>query len=620
MKPTTKLPGSAKPARGVDLLSPKTWLLVGPALAIAVGVARMHRPVVAAVLFALMIRPAAAVGDALEGAPRQRAGLKVTLGAFLGLGMYWPAPHTSWGYWLIPWAVLPAYLAVYATRTIGSSGSGARKAETASALLDKLTTFDGCKGRIGSMRAAHFLRLIADDFTTGQQRMLEAPTVKFKSRDFDEKTGTLSIWFTCPQTLNSVGSVRAVAARLGLSTEKIQLLDLHTELAALHRINFTVSRPFSYEMPARPAMAEWPEGQIPLGCDEWGNVVYLDSLANSYTAGTTGSGKTDRLINLVVDRLGQGHLVAVIDLKKVDFAALADKVAAHADNVPKALEILEWVAKMVDDRTEWMKHHGHRNWTKEMGPFVTLVIDECHDLYNPAPAPTLTEDGTFVVTKAAIAEAKAMGERAEALAGWIAHLCRAAGIGIHHGTQNPTTDSLPRQVKANTPVVVGLRVADGTAARVIAGESSQKEGFDLAPKGKGLPVGRAVVIVDNRRFWVQTFKAPELTRDLPAPVPPPTSAWPGTDVVRPSAPDQTPHTQGEQAADGRTDGHDLSTDLSPDLKGLEARILPILNGDPLSGRQVAEAIKASPDGVNKALKRLETKGLAVQNGGWLRAT
>lgn len=205
--------------------------------------------------------------------------------------------------------------------------------------------------------------------------------------------------------------------------------------------------------------------QLPLilGEDTLGNdlIVDLTHMPHLLIAGSTGSGKSVSLNAMLVSLLykctpEQLRLV-LIDPKRLEFAPYAD--IAHllvpiVTTAKRAIAVLQWVVKTMEERYEKMALAGvrtfaeYQEWVKQQNleedvALIVVVIDELADLMMVA------------------------GNQIEDLIARIAQMARASGIHLIVATQRPSVDVITGLIKVNFPSRISFRVVSKVDSRTI---------------------------------------------------------------------------------------------------------------------------------------------------------
>jgi DNA segregation ATPase FtsK/SpoIIIE, S-DNA-T family len=198
---------------------------------------------------------------------------------------------------------------------------------------------------------------------------------------------------------------------------------------------------------------------VPLGKDTASNpiVVDIDKMPHTLVAGTTGSGKSILMHNLITSLLFRNSpdelKLILIDPKRVEMT--------NYNNVPhlltpvivepeKILSALKWAMAEMDRRYKLFQQVGVRNiqgYNEMSGfqalPYIVIFIDELADLMMFAPVEV--EDA---ITR-------------------LAQLARATGIHLVIATQRPSVDVITGLMKANIPSRIAFNVSSMIDSRVI---------------------------------------------------------------------------------------------------------------------------------------------------------
>lgn len=206
-------------------------------------------------------------------------------------------------------------------------------------------------------------------------------------------------------------------------------------------------------------------GMLPMifGQDTLGNDVIADlaKMPHLLIAGSTGSGKSvalnAMLVSLLCSLKPTELKLIIIDPKRLEFAAydgIAHLLFPIVTETKKAIPILKWVVKTMEERYEIMAKYGVRNLgdyqvaaqrNKEMEPmpFIVVIIDELADLMMTA------------------------GKAVEDSIARIAQMARAAGIHMIVATQRPSVDVITGMIKVNFPNRVAFKVTSKVDSRTI---------------------------------------------------------------------------------------------------------------------------------------------------------
>lgn len=198
---------------------------------------------------------------------------------------------------------------------------------------------------------------------------------------------------------------------------------------------------------------------VPLGKDTASNavIVDIDKMPHTLVAGTTGSGKSILMHNLITSLLFRNSpdelKLILIDPKRVEMTNynnvphLLTPVIVEPD---KILSALKWAMAEMDRRYKLFQQVGVRNiqtYNEMSGfqalPYIVIFIDELADLMMFAPVEV--EDA---ITR-------------------LAQLARATGMHLVIATQRPSVDVITGLMKANIPSRIAFNVSSMIDSRVI---------------------------------------------------------------------------------------------------------------------------------------------------------
>lgn len=197
---------------------------------------------------------------------------------------------------------------------------------------------------------------------------------------------------------------------------------------------------------------------IVLGCDIVGNPVVTDltKAPHMIVAGQTGSGKSIGVNSILMSMLAMKSpeelRLILIDPKIVEllpYNSIPHLLTPVVNDSLKAIKILNWLAKCMDERYVELSNAGVRNiagynekFPKRM-PYIVIVIDEMADLMITA------------------------GKKAEIQIVRIAQKARAVGIHLILTTQRPSVNVITGLIKANVPTRIGFQTASPIDSRII---------------------------------------------------------------------------------------------------------------------------------------------------------
>ena len=181
-------------------------------------------------------------------------------------------------------------------------------------------------------------------------------------------------------------------------------------------------------------------------------IVDLNSIPNLLIGGTTGSGKSVLLHNIILSQLNFGAKVYLVDPKYVEFSMYKDafKVEKIDNSVEEFKLTLNELFEIMNYRYNLMRKFRSRN-IKEYNnnkfvknPFkpIVMIIDEWADL--------CLQDKSLQESLCLIAQKG-----------------RASGISIVLATQRPSVNVISGLIKANFPGRICLRVATSIDSKVI---------------------------------------------------------------------------------------------------------------------------------------------------------
>jgi S-DNA-T family DNA segregation ATPase FtsK/SpoIIIE len=229
-----------------------------------------------------------------------------------------------------------------------------------------------------------------------------------------------------------------------------------------------------------------------LGVDSYGLPIYCDmsKMPNMLIGGTTGSGKSVFLHNVVLSLAKNNAQIYLIDPKMVEFSSYknVDCVEGIFNDYEECEFVLEMIKSEMNDRFSILSEsecrsaaeYNKKNPDNIMRP-IALVVDEWADI--------VLQDKKILKPLCAIAQK-----------------CRAAGISIILATQRPSVKVIPGILKANFPARVALRVSSSVDSRVILDKSGAEniksvgEGIFVSPLEREDITFRTTYIEDIRDF------------------------------------------------------------------------------------------------------------------------
>ena len=210
-----------------------------------------------------------------------------------------------------------------------------------------------------------------------------------------------------------------------------------------------------------------------LGKDVSGRPIFADlaRMPHMLVAGTTGSGKTIALNNIIISliyRRGPDSLrLILVDPKRVEFPVYNDLphlLTPVILDTERTVNILKWTIKEMERRfqvfsevrardissyhalyqEELKKHEGKKEEVElEQVPYLVIIIDELADLMS------------------------ARGREIEGLIVRLAQMARAVGIHLVLATQRPSVEVITGLIKANISARAAFQVASQIDSRTI---------------------------------------------------------------------------------------------------------------------------------------------------------
>jgi DNA segregation ATPase FtsK/SpoIIIE, S-DNA-T family len=197
---------------------------------------------------------------------------------------------------------------------------------------------------------------------------------------------------------------------------------------------------------------------LALGKDVAGTpwVIDLERLPHLLVAGSTGSGKSVCLNDLIISLLYQNSpsdlRFILVDPKRVEFSVyqhMPHLLTPVITEVPATVNALKWLLREMDRRFTLLSSTGDRNiqsynkHSPEKLPYIVLIIDELADLMVAASSEV---EGAIIR---------------------LAQMARAVGIHLILATQRPSVDVITGLIKANITARVAFSVASVVDSRTI---------------------------------------------------------------------------------------------------------------------------------------------------------
>lgn len=194
--------------------------------------------------------------------------------------------------------------------------------------------------------------------------------------------------------------------------------------------------------------------------------AFLES-AHVLIAGTTGSGKSTFVENLLSEIDKSGAKYAIIDIKRVSLSRWEPGAIAYARTPKDAENVLRGASEYMERIYKSLEAEGAQEYA---GKPVYIIIDELADL--------LTGNGIQATERI----------RRELL--HLLRLGRAANIHVIAATQSPNRKTIPAEMVANFTHRVGLRCISQIESRQIIGakgcEDLPKIGYCIVRDPDGL--------------------------------------------------------------------------------------------------------------------------------------
>ena len=200
---------------------------------------------------------------------------------------------------------------------------------------------------------------------------------------------------------------------------------------------------------------------IVLGVDSRGENLFcnLNNLPNLLIGGTTGSGKSVIIHNIILSLLKSSSIIYIVDPKMVEFSGYVGigGVKSVVHSAEECIDVIKKITDIMTLRFKLLKASGSRDVSEynlshnqnDALPPIALIIDEWADI-------------------------SLKNKKVQEVLCALAQKCRAAGISIILATQRPSANVLSGIIKANFSGRIALRAASSIDSRVII-ESSGAE-------------------------------------------------------------------------------------------------------------------------------------------------
>lgn len=216
----------------------------------------------------------------------------------------------------------------------------------------------------------------------------------------------------------------------------------------------------------------------------------LESCPHLLVAGTTGSGKSVFLNNVILSALcNKECAIALIDIKRVEFSPYKDNrrlCLPVADNIASANNTLINILYEIENRYKLFEKYHCRNITEYKQKidnsmyYIVLVIDELAD----------------IVLQSKVFEKRLIR---------IAQIARAAGVHVVAATQRPDSKILNGLIRANFPSRVCFKVQNASNSKIVLDRTGAEylrgcgDGL-IFPSGFNNPIRFQSPIISNDDF------------------------------------------------------------------------------------------------------------------------
>jgi S-DNA-T family DNA segregation ATPase FtsK/SpoIIIE len=250
---------------------------------------------------------------------------------------------------------------------------------------------------------------------------------------------------------------------------------------------------------SRPYESNSTKLPLILGKDIGGEpvIVDLERMPHLLIAGTTGSGKSVALNNMILSlcyRLSPEQCKFImIDPKMLELSVYDDiphLLTPVVTDPRKAVVALKWVVREMENRYRAMSTLGVRNVggynariaeARKKGEILTRRVQTGFDpdtgrpVFEDQPL-DMTDLPYIVVVVDEMADLMLVaGKDIEAAIQRLAQMARAAGIHLIMATQRPSVDVITGTIKANFPTRISFQVTSKVDSRTILGESGAEQ-------------------------------------------------------------------------------------------------------------------------------------------------
>ncbi len=213
-----------------------------------------------------------------------------------------------------------------------------------------------------------------------------------------------------------------------------------------------------------------------LGKDAAGEPLVSDltRMPHMLIAGTTGSGKSVCMNTIIMSWLYTKRpdelKLILVDPKMVELSLFQDiphLMCPVVTETAKAVAIIEWGVRRMEERYEMLREAGVRN----IAAYNQLEEDELYDRFeaetdeDKARIPTHLPHVVFIIDE--LADLIMQHSEVETSIVRIAQKARAVGIHLMFATQRPQANVVTGLIKSNMPCRISFKVASGMDSRIV---------------------------------------------------------------------------------------------------------------------------------------------------------
>lgn len=223
--------------------------------------------------------------------------------------------------------------------------------------------------------------------------------------------------------------------------------------------------------------------KIPLGRDNFGNVIYWDlennSTPHALVCGATGSGKSVCITTIIEAGKQAGIQEIIIFDPKFEFSDYHNGQTIFVFNDIEEIE--EYMRTLVEEMQDRVKHRIHKKTLVIFDEFADAVANSAkgNDLKIYERITTMTDTGKIKTKMECIGEHKTLEQNLKILL----QKGRSTGYRIVAATQRASVQVITGDAKVNFPVQICFRVPKEADSRVVLDESGAEA---LAGHGDGL--------------------------------------------------------------------------------------------------------------------------------------